>query len=92
MQATDNVDEAWRPVAEAARECISLLGYPVVMLRCMPGEEVAGACNANIAMHACSYFAVLQAIIDEQIRHLTPPSAEFNRIYRQARTELNCPR
>lgn len=90
-QPTDPVDEAWRPVAEAARECIRLLGYPVIMLRCMPGEDLANGCYGNIAMHTGSYLAVLRAIVDHQLVHLKPPETEFERVYLQAQTELDCP-
>lgn len=90
IQVTDAVDETWRPVAEAARECMQLLGYPVIMLRCMPGEDQAGSCDGNVAMHAGSYFAVLKAIIDHQLLHLSMPQAEFDRIYQHAQAELDC--
>lgn len=84
------IDEAWRPVAEAARECIGILGHPVAMLRCMPGEDQAGCCPGNVAMHALSYFAVLRAIVDHQILHLDPPPAELSRIYLQAQSDIDC--
>lgn len=95
IQAADAVDEAWRQPAEAARECIRLLGYPVIMLRCMPGEDLAGNCTGNVAMHALSYFTVLQAIIDHQLAHLSSGDQAFAeahiQIYDQAVSDLACP-
>jgi hypothetical protein len=86
------LDEAWRPVAIAARECTRLLGYPVPMLRCMPREDQAGTCPGNVAMHAGSYLTVIQAIVDHQLARLRMPEAEHRRIYDQALTEISRPR
>lgn len=96
-QVADKIDEAWRQPAEAARECIQLLGYPVIMLRCMPGEDLAGNCPGNVAEHALSYFTVLRAIADHQLLHLSAGDGdnrlltEFHRIYEQAVSDLACP-
>ncbi len=84
------LDEAWRPTAEAARECIRLLGYPSAMTLCLPGEEASKGCDGTVAQHALSYFAVLRAIVDHQLIHLNMPAGMFQRIYRQALADIDC--
>jgi hypothetical protein len=82
-------EESWRKPARAARECIRILGYPMALLRCMPGEEEAGQCTGSVSEHALSYYAILKAIADHQITHMNPPLPAYNRIYRAAEADLN---
>lgn len=58
----------WRQVAEATREALALLGYPVP--DCLPGEP--GACGGSDAEHAAANLGALRAVVEHRITHLGP--------------------
>lgn len=93
MPVIDLLDESWRPLAEATRECIRLLGYPALMERCMPGEAERGTCPGTVAQHALSYLAIISAIVDHQCAHLAAPGfdAAYRLIYKRAIADIDCP-
>lgn len=94
MPVIDLVDESWRPVAEDARKCISLLGFPARIEQCMPGEQERGTCPGTVAQHALSYLAIISAIVDHQLAHLRAPGFEeaYQLIYERAVADIGaCP-
>ena len=58
----------WRPVAEATREALAQLGYPVPA--CLPGEPEA--CGGSDAEHAAANLGALRAVVEYRITHLSP--------------------
>lgn len=61
----------WKPVAEATREALALLGYHVPA--CLPGEPEA--CGADFAHHTVGNLATLKAVVEDRIGHLGDGSA-----------------
>ncbi|HEV8653307.1 MAG TPA: hypothetical protein VG276_28910 [Actinomycetes bacterium] len=57
---------AWKPLAEATRQALDLLGYGTP--RCLPGEPEA--CGGNFAEHALGHLAALKAVVEHRIAHL----------------------
>jgi len=62
------VVSGWRPVAEATREALAQLGYPVPA--CLPGEPEA--CGGSDAEHAAANLGALRAVVEYRITHLGP--------------------
>ena len=58
----------WRPMAEATREALALLGYDVPA--CLPGEPQA--CGGSDAGHAAANLGALRAVVEHRITHLGP--------------------
>jgi hypothetical protein len=59
---------SWRAVAEATRETLARLGYPVPA--CLPGEP--GECGGSDAAHAAANLGALRAVVEYRITHLGP--------------------
>lgn len=83
MTDTD-IDLTWRPVAEASREALALLGHPIDS-PCLPHE--AEPCGAGYGMHAAAHLAVIKAIADHQLEHLGMPEVAAD-VYEHNRREL----
>lgn len=58
----------WRPVAEATRETLAQLGYPVPA--CLPGEPEE--CGGTDAEHTAANLGALRAVVEHRITHLGP--------------------
>lgn len=56
----------WRQVAEATRDALARLGYPVPA--CLPGE--ADECGGSDAEHAAANLGALRAVVEHRITHL----------------------
>jgi hypothetical protein len=79
------MDLAWRQVAEAAREALGLLGYPIAPA-CLPHE--AQPCGGGYAGHAAAHLAALNAVADHQLHHLGYSPAIHDQVQEKVRAEL----
>lgn len=82
-----DMDLAWRQVAEATRQALGLLGYPIGPA-CMPHE--AQPCGGGYAEHAAAHLAALNAVADHQLHHLGYPPLLHDQVYEKVRAELAC--
>jgi hypothetical protein len=64
------IDLTWRPVAEATRDALALLGHPIES-PCLPHE--AEPCGAGYGLHAAAHLAVIKAIAEHQLGRLGMP-------------------
>jgi len=81
---------SWHEHAVAARKALDLLGYPVRMEECLPGEPGGASCGMSDQMHALAYYAALRALADHHLGHVTdePTLDALADIYHEAACNL----
>lgn len=85
---------SWHQTAVNARLSLRLLGHPILMDDCLPGEANAGACGGTDAQHALAYFAALMAVVDHYLSHVTDEQtkAALQEVYTESHLAMidNC--
>lgn len=78
----------WKEAAEATRDALALLGYPISP-RCLPGEP--DSCGGSYRQHLISHLAAAKACADHQLSHAAARPSLVARIYADtAETLENC--
>ena len=76
----------WREAAVDAREALRLLGYPVLMEECLPGEPGGADCGFDDMTHAIGYYMTIRATVDHYLGHVDDAAMNdaLGKIYQEA--------